>query len=145
MTNFYKILGVDDFATAGEITTAYRKLSKKFHPDVNDGDPFFEDRFKEIQNAYEILGNSSRKKKHDAILKHHLLVDEQLESNRLAPGHFVDAGKKTQPYFITVFNVVVIILVLVALIILFRYKVTYNDYDKNRNQNQKVNTIQPNT
>jgi DnaJ-class molecular chaperone len=144
MTNLYKILGVDDFAPAGEIITAYRKLSKKFHPDVNDGDAFFEGRFKEIQHAYEILGNSSRRRKHDAILKHHLLVDEQLESNRLATGHFADVGKKTQPSFITIFNVVVILLVLVALIILFRYRVSYNDYDTERNQLKDVSRPQLN-
>jgi DnaJ-class molecular chaperone len=144
MTNFYKILGVDDFAPAGEITTAYRKLSKKFHPDVNDGDPFFEARFKEIQNAYEILGNSGRRRKHDALLKHHLLVDEQLESNRLATGHFADVCKKNKPSFITIFNVVVILLVLVALIILFQYKVSYNDYGIDRNQRKEVRKPQLN-
>ncbi|MEI9943783.1 MAG: J domain-containing protein [Chitinophagaceae bacterium] len=69
MTNCYKILGVKDFASAEEVKTAYRKLSKKFHPDVNDGDKFFEERFKEIQNAYEILCDSRRKEIHDSKLK----------------------------------------------------------------------------
>ena len=69
MTNSYKILGVKDFASAEEVKTAYRKLSKKFHPDVNDGDKFFEERFKEIQNAYEILCDSRRKETHDTKLK----------------------------------------------------------------------------
>jgi len=49
MTNCYKVLGVKDFASPEEIKIAYRKLCKKFHPDVNDGDKFFEERFKEIQ------------------------------------------------------------------------------------------------
>lgn len=69
MTNCYKILGVKDFSSAEEIKTAYRKLSKKFHPDVNDGDKFFEERFKEIQNAYEILCDTYRKEQHDSKLK----------------------------------------------------------------------------
>ncbi|RFS26922.1 J domain-containing protein [Chitinophaga silvatica] len=69
MTNCYKILGVPDFASAEEIKTAYRKLSKKFHPDLNNGDKFFEDRFKELQNAYETLSDSYRKEYHDNQLK----------------------------------------------------------------------------
>jgi len=69
MTNCYKILGVEDFASAEEVKTAYRKLSKKFHPDINEGDKFFEERFKEIQNAYEILFDSRRKEIHDSKLK----------------------------------------------------------------------------
>jgi len=48
-------LGLKPGATLQEIKTAYRKLSKKFHPDVNQGDSFFEERFKEIQEAYEKL------------------------------------------------------------------------------------------
>jgi len=69
MTNCYKILGVKDFASSDEVKTAYRKLSKKFHPDVNDGDKFFEERFKEIQNAYEILCDYRRKEIHDSKLR----------------------------------------------------------------------------
>jgi curved DNA-binding protein CbpA len=69
MINYYKILGVHDFASAGEIKMAYRKLSKKFHPDVNDGDKFFEELFKEIQNAYGILSNKNKKEIYDKELK----------------------------------------------------------------------------
>ena len=46
MDNYYKILGVVNFASLDEIKMAYRKLSKKLHPDVNDGDKFFEEKFK---------------------------------------------------------------------------------------------------
>lgn len=70
MKDYYYILGITENATKQEIRTAYRKLSKKFHPDMNDGDSFFESRFKEINEAYEVLSdeiqrniyNSSRKK-----------------------------------------------------------------------------------
>jgi hypothetical protein len=55
MKDYYYILGVNQNASTKEIKDAYRKLSKKFHPDVNDGDIFFERRFKEIQEAYEYL------------------------------------------------------------------------------------------
>lgn len=68
MTNYYKILGVKDFATPQEIKIAYRKLSKKFHPDLNDGDKFFEEKFKELQNAYETLIDNSRREIYDKDL-----------------------------------------------------------------------------
>lgn len=57
MKNFYQILGVSINATNDEIKTAYRKLATKFHPDKNNGDKYFEERFKEIQLAYDILNN----------------------------------------------------------------------------------------
>ena len=79
MDNYYKILGVNDFASLDEIKTAYRKLSKKFHPDVNDGDKFFEERFKEIQNAYEVLTDSSRKTIHDAKLRNGYMQDQKFQ------------------------------------------------------------------
>jgi curved DNA-binding protein CbpA len=69
MTNYYKVLGVQNFASSNEIKTAYRKLSKKFHPDLNQGDKFFEERFKEIQSAYESLNDSNKRKRLDDYLK----------------------------------------------------------------------------
>lgn len=58
MTDYYKILGIDETASQEEIKKAYRKLSIKFHPDKNNGDIFFENMFKQIQEAYEILRNT---------------------------------------------------------------------------------------
>ena len=61
MTNCYKILGVEDFASAEEVKTAYRKLSKKFHPDINEGDKFFEERLgvdPEHAYAWSLVGIS---------------------------------------------------------------------------------------
>ncbi len=57
MKDYHYILGVPKTATKKEIKAAYRKLSKKFHPDLNEGDKFFEDRFKDINEAYETLLN----------------------------------------------------------------------------------------
>ncbi len=65
MKDYYYILGVKSNSTEKEIKSAYRKLSLKFHPDKNEGDKFFEDRFKEINEAYEILGDLQRRKKYD--------------------------------------------------------------------------------
>lgn len=63
--DYYKILGVQPNASIESIKTAYRKLSKKFHPDVNNGDKFFEEMFKEIQEAFEILYDTSKRKQYD--------------------------------------------------------------------------------
>jgi DnaJ-class molecular chaperone len=61
MKDYYYILGVSPQSSVEDIKKAYRKLSLKFHPDKNDGDSFFEERFKEIQEAYEVLSNSSKR------------------------------------------------------------------------------------
>lgn len=65
LKDYYKTLGVPADASSENIKTAYRKLSKKYHPDINNGDKFFEDMFKEIQEAYEILGDISGRKEYD--------------------------------------------------------------------------------
>jgi len=64
-TDYYKTQGVSRSADASEIKKAYRKLARKFHPDVNPGNPEAEQKFKEIQEAYAVLSNSKRKKQYD--------------------------------------------------------------------------------
>lgn len=73
MDNYYKILGVENFASVEDVKMAYRKLSKKFHPDVNNGDKFFEQKFKELQLVYEVLSDSERRSVYDEGLKKVLL------------------------------------------------------------------------
>lgn len=69
MKDYYYILGISKNSSLEEISSAYRKLSKKFHPDVNEGDKFFENRFKEILEAYETLSNLDKKNKYDELLE----------------------------------------------------------------------------
>jgi len=61
--DYYATLGLSKTATDKEIKQAYRKLARKHHPDVNPGDKSAESRFKEINEAYEVLGDSEKRKK----------------------------------------------------------------------------------
>ncbi len=67
MKDYYYILGLRQTASIEEVKKAYRKLSLKFHPDKNDGDEFFAERFKEIQEAYETLVDNSKRKTYDDL------------------------------------------------------------------------------
>ncbi|MFF7229253.1 molecular chaperone DnaJ [Streptomyces sp. 2333.5] len=63
--DYYKVLGVPKDATEAEIKKAYRKLAREYHPDANKGDAKAEERFKEISEANDVLGDSKRRKEYD--------------------------------------------------------------------------------
>lgn len=65
--DYYKILGVDKKATQAEIKKAYRGLAKKFHPDKNKGDKQAEEKFKDVSEAYEVLGDEEKRKQYDQL------------------------------------------------------------------------------
>lgn len=65
--DYYKVLGVKKDASAKEIKAAYRKLARKYHPDVNAGDEKAEARFKEVNEAHEVLGDSEKRQKYDQL------------------------------------------------------------------------------
>ncbi|MEJ5222358.1 MAG: DnaJ domain-containing protein, partial [Tepidiforma sp.] len=83
--DFYEVLGVSRTATEKEIKAAYRKLARKYHPDVNPGDKAAEARFKEINQAFEVLSDPEKRKKYDRWGDQWELAD-QFEAAGARPG-----------------------------------------------------------
>jgi curved DNA-binding protein len=76
--DFYEVLGVSRDASADEIQRAYRRLARKYHPDVNK-DPAAEDRFKEISEAYDVLSDPDTRRRYDAFGREFRSVPEGVD------------------------------------------------------------------
>ena len=66
-TDYYSVLGVPQGATEKEITRAYRKLAKQYHPDANPGNKEAEEKFKEVSAANDVLGDAAKRKEYDEV------------------------------------------------------------------------------
>ena len=65
--DYYAVLGVSSSATQDEIKKQYRKLAARYHPDKNPNDPKAADRFKEISEAYQVIGDAEKRKQYDQM------------------------------------------------------------------------------
>ena len=65
MEDYYKLLEIEKTASADDIKKAYRKMAKKYHPDTNQGDKNAEEKFKEINEAYEVLKDEKKRAIYD--------------------------------------------------------------------------------
>lgn len=86
--DFYKALGVPKTASEKEIRSAYRKLARKSHPDVNPGDKAAEARFKDITSAYEVLSDTAKRKKYDKYGDRWEYADQLEEAQRQRGARF---------------------------------------------------------
>lgn len=81
--DYYQVLGVPKDAPAKDIKSAYRKLARKLHPDANPNDPKgAEEKFKELQEAYEVLSDAEKRKKYDALGSNWQQAERQAETQR---------------------------------------------------------------
>lgn len=92
--SFYETLGVSRTATDKEVRSAYRKLARKFHPDVNPTDRAAESRFKEINGAFEVLSDAEKRRKYDKYGERWEYADqiEDAQKRQSAGGWFRQGG-----------------------------------------------------
>ena len=93
--DYYKILGIDKNATDAEIKKAYRKLARKYHPDLNPDDKEAEKKFKEINEANEVLSNPENRKKYDKYGENWEHSDEFERSRQQQQSH---GGDQQNPF-----------------------------------------------
>ena len=99
--DYYKVLGVSEQAGDEQIKQAYRKLAKKYHPDLNPNDPKAEEEFKKVVEAYETLGDADKRKVYDSKRKKPGAgrSSENTASTRTPDKNMADFTKDMEKYF----------------------------------------------
>ncbi|SCY99258.1 J domain-containing protein [Flavobacterium caeni] len=100
MKNYYKILEIEYIASDAEIKQAYRKLALKYHPDKNQGNKSFEDKFKDVTEAYSILIDSFKRRDYDAKYKQYF----QKQSNRQTNNKQESSNEINPSMFLSMFR-----------------------------------------
>ena len=95
--DYYATLGVAKTATEKDIKQAYRKLARKFHPDVNPGDKTAESRFKAINEAYEVLGDPDKRRKYDELGANWRQYEQALHPGEVDAGLVDEVLDEAQP------------------------------------------------
>jgi molecular chaperone DnaJ len=90
--DYYQVLGVATDASQKDLTKAYRKLAREFHPDKNPGDAAAEERFKEVSAAYEVLGDTAKRTEYDEVRRMGAAGMGAPGSYHFNAGDFADAG-----------------------------------------------------
>lgn len=98
MKDHYKILGIPFEATASEIRKAYYALAQKYHPDKNAGSQIFEERFKEINQAYQVLSNPNERHHYDDLYRYIILKQNQYSSQQYYEA-YQQQHKNQQPQY----------------------------------------------
>src|SRR5262252_8496961 len=84
--DYYSILGVSKTASDKDLKQAFRKLARKFHPDVNPGDKAAEAKCKEINEAYEVLGDPEKRRKYDELGANWRMYEQAQQQGQPSPG-----------------------------------------------------------
>jgi curved DNA-binding protein CbpA len=138
MKNHYRVLRLPNFSTSREIRQAYLKLSKLYHPDLNNGNEFFNSFFIEIKESYDFLMNENNKLKFDDLLKYNPEMFVSNELSRFENNEFI-AFKNDKPkgrlytILISAISLITVLLILYFIKFLFKNGVnsTSNYTDKN--------------